>query len=422
MMENQEIEYMLVATALSAPRLWHETSFVKPDDFTNDLCSNIWEILSKRFSEGKSFDVNLVVEEINNDEKKEIRRIISDWISSLVSKANGPEYARYIKDLSTRRKIIKAVDEIKTKAEDMNNQSDDVAGYGISRLNETTEDFFEFIDAYKVGELIQKDIDNPKECNCTGFPKLDKSLAGGLYRGRFYGLAARMKSGKSLLMSSIAYNMTMHGDARVLYLCLEMGAQESFQRVLSMHMGVNSLDFLDETKRNSTWFRRKLSDAVSEFRKNNRLVYRARPRMTLDDLKSTIAKAGICGKYDGIIVDYLQLVEGKTKTQSASEHYDNVAQTLAEAVKRYPIWILAAAQLNRDGNIRGSDGLLMACDASFNINKIEGGYYGDGTRVPDRAWLEMTSSRYTPFADIGTKDAPAYEIDYTNGPSFREFK
>lgn len=421
-MENLDVEYMLIATAFSAPRLWHETSFVNADDFTDSLCATIWGILEKRFAEGKSFDLTLVVEDIESDEKKEIRGIVSGWIISLVSARNGPDYARHIKDLSTRRKIIQAVDEIKKKAEDLCNQSDDIAGFGISLLNETTNDFCEFIEAHKVGELIQKDMDRPRECFSTGFQKLDDALAGGFYKGRFYGLAARMKSGKSLLMSTIAYNMVMNGSARVLFLCLEMGAQESFQRVLSMHMGVNSLDFLHDGKRNASWFRTRLSEAVQDFKKNNRLVYRARPRMTLDDLKSTIAKAGICGKYDGIVVDYLQLVEGKAKTQSSSEHYDNVAQTLAEAVKRYPIWILSAAQLNRDGNIRGSDGLLMACDASFNINKIEGGYYGDGTRIPDRAWLEMTSSRYTPFADIGSKEVPAYEIDYANGPSFREIK
>jgi replicative DNA helicase len=421
-MINLDVEYMLVATALTAPRLWHEVNFVKPDDFSDDLCGVIWRVLAERFAAGKSFDVNLVVEDIEHEEKKEIRGIIGGWIAALVSSDNGPDYARHIKDLSTRRKIILAADDIKKQAEDVNNNPDDVAGFGISKLNETTNDFCEFIQAHEIGSLIEADIDKPRECYQTGFKKLDNALAGGFYKGRFYGLAARMKSGKSLLMSSIAYNMTMNGCCRVLYLCLEMGSQESFQRVLSMHMGVNSLDFLDDEKRNAPWFRRRVSESVLAFKEKKNLVYRSRPRMSLDDLKSTIAKAGICGKYDGVIVDYLQLVEGKQKTQSSSEHYDNVAQTLAEAVKRYPIWILSAAQLNRDGNIRGSDGLLMACDASFSINKIEGGFYGDGTRIPDRAWLEMTSSRYTPFADIGTKDCPAYEIDYGSGPRFIELR
>ena len=140
----------------------------------------------------------------------------------------------------------------------------------------------------------------------------------------------------------------------------------------------------------------------------------------MSDLKSTIARAGMSGKVDGVIVDYMQLVEGKGKNQSSSEHYDNVAQTLAEAVKRYPIWILSAAQLNRDGNIRGSDGLLMACDLAFSLNKKEGAVFHDGQKNPDRAWLETMVSRYTPYLDIGSESAPGYEIDVGAGPIFRE--
>lgn len=423
MLSNQEIEMSLIATALIAPSHWHEISFVKPEDFTNEFASNVWRATGDFMLEGRKPDINTISVALyqSPEDQKSCRATLSDWMTETISTINGPEYAAIVKDLADRRALKEAANQILALAQDTTCgfTAAEIASKGISDIARGQMDCLDFIPAHKVGQKIIDNIEKTTPCFSTGFTKLNDSLGGGFYQNRFYGIGARMKAGKSLFMSSIAYNMAVTNKTRILYLCLEMGAEETMHRILSMHMGINSLQFLKHEVRTQSWFRMRLNEA-NETLKGSGLFFRSRPRMTLDDLKSTVARAGMSGRVDGIIVDYLQLVEGKRKDQSSSEHYDNVAQTLAEAVKRHPIWILSAAQLNKEGSIRGSEGLLMACDLAFSLNKKEGTFYGDGTRIPDRAWLETMVSRYTPYTDVGSEEVPGYELDTHSGPRFME--
>jgi len=415
---NLEIEQMLVSCLLVAPKLWRDVNFVHPEDFSDASYGEIYEEIQRAIQSGEVPNPTTVSEKLYPD-NKEFRGFVGEIATSCLIPSSAHGYAKIIKELSTKRKLCQTASMIIEDC-DTDLTSGEVAGNGISMLHDSNTDFTEFENAGDISDDILEDLDKPVECTPTGFKRLDTAMAGGFHKGRFYGFSARMKAGKSLLMSTMAYNICLAGGSRIVYLCLEMGHKESFQRVMSMQMGVNSLDFLDPLKRKGPEFKRKVGEAGKFFKNQNNLIYRSRPRMTFDDLKNTIAKIGMSGKYDGVFVDYLQLVSGCGHGKSLAQHYDDVSQSLAESVKRYPIWIASAAQLNRDGAVRGSDGMLMACDMSFNINKLDGGYYANGDRIPDRAWLEMTSSRYTQFTDIGSEDAPAYEIDYQNGPSFLE--
>lgn len=419
-LSNHEIEMSLIATAICAPSHWHELSFVQPEDFTIDMAQAVWRTIRNLVNEGRKPDVHTIAAVIyeNAEDQKTCRVTLADWVASCITSINGPEYASLVKDLADRRRLRDAANEIAKLASDTScgMNASEISSHAIASIMENQLDCLDFVPAHIVAESIVENIDQETPCFPTGFHRFDEAMAGGFHQNRFYGIGARMKSGKSLFMSTIAYNMAMNKTARILYLCLEMGSNESMQRILAMHMGVNSMHFLKPETRQQSWFKLRLREASAAM-KNASLFFRARPRMMLDDLKSTIARAGMSGKIDGIIVDYMQLVEGKRKDQSSAEHYDNVAQTLAEAVKRHPIWILSAAQLNKEGNIRGSEGLLMACDMAFSLNKIEGCYE---TQIPDRAWLETMVSRYTPYADVGSQDIPGYEINTHSGPRFVE--
>ncbi len=423
MLSNPEIEMSLVATALAVPRHWHELSFVRGEDFTDQLAGAVWEEIRNFLNDGRTPDPTTLSLSIYQtpEDQKQCRSTLAEWIAENISTINGPDYAALVKDLADRRRLKEAAQNILDLANDTScgMNAAEISSRGVSQITQGQLDCLDFIPAYQVSEKIINNLSNITPCFSTGLKRFDEALGGGFYQNRFYGIGARMKAGKSLFMSTIAYNMAVNGGARVLYLCLEMGSEESMQRIMSMHMGINSLKFLKPDIRSQSWFRARAIEA-KECLKTSGLFFRTRPRMTLDDLKATVARAGMSGKIDGIIVDYLQLVEGKRKDQSSAEHYDNVAQTLAEAVKRHPIWILSAAQLNKEGSIRGSEGLLMACDLAVSLNKKDGECYGDGTRVPDRAWIETMVSRYTPYTDIGTEEVPGYEIDVQSGPRFIE--
>lgn len=132
-----------------------------------------------------------------------------------------------------------------------------------------------------------------------------------------------------------------------------------------------------------------------------------------------IADIGMSGAYDGIIIDYFQLVRKEDSRESDAAFGARCAQRIAQMVKKFPnIWVLTAAQLNRDGEVRGSDGLRMACDVLFMLETTEFGDPEGGTQI--EAWLKMSASRYTPYRDIGSEQQPAYRLRKDIGPYYEE--
>lgn len=420
------IEQMFIGCLFTAQSLFHEVAFLKADDFYDDVNSSIWYFSSKALLDGKKLTPAFVAMDMYSDvgDRSKIVDYISNCIGSVVLSSELHEYARIIRDLSDRRKIYAHTQEIAELAQNTScgMNADEIRGKAVVDFMAKADGSTGIESAYKVGRRVIENLTKEVAVTSSGFRRLDYALGGGFFRGRYYGFAARMKCGKSLFLGTLAYNMSFLGNARILYLCLEMGSEESLERLLSMRMGCNALDFRKPIRFQPEFQRRAIE--ANEFMADKSLMFKSHPRMTLDELKSVIARAGMSGKFDGIILDYLQLVEGKSPKQSTAEHYDNVSQTLAEAVKRYPMWIISAAQLNKEGGVRGSDGLLMACDLAMSINKVEGQVYTtpDGDRKdPDRSYLEGIVSRYTPNHDVGNKDAPAYETDLKCGPMFVEY-
>ena len=96
----------------------------------------------------------------------------------------------------------------------------------------------------------------------------------------------------------------------------------------------------------------------------------------------------------GVIVDYLQLVTGKSNSDTEEYHLRSVSQWLADVARREGIFVLVATQVNQDGNARGGEGIRLACDQYYTLHR---------EKNSDAAWLEMGESRYTKWASPDTR-------------------
>jgi replicative DNA helicase len=289
----------------------------------------------------------------------------------------------------------------------------EIAARYATELQKIGHGLAQWEDLGQVGDRALIEIVTPKPCYPTGIECLDHRLMGGLQRGKLYGLAARHKVGKSMFLSTIAYNIIMNEQpCGILDLTLEMGPAERWRRIIARHIGVNEARLALAKKRGEPELIERATEANEQLR-NRGLSILGRPGCSLDELRTIVARAGMSDRFQGVIVDYLQLLGGKPRGQSTAEFLDEAAQALANAARRYGLWIIAAAQLNQEGNVRGSEGLLNACDMCLFLHKVEkdGCVYG---------WLEMRASRYTPAKDIGSAEIPPLYMDYAVGPHFRQ--
>jgi replicative DNA helicase len=421
--DDPEFEHEAIGFALQNPKGYALLSALEAGDFHNAINRAAWEVICGVSKKGGTPDVLTVVAELeaNGAERTVTRPLIfafSDGIQRLAEPAN---IVLRLKSLTMKRRALWALHGL---SEELQNKSysvvaEDQIGMAVASLTGLANNEKRFVTLAEVGDSYLRDERTP--ISSTGFPNLDKALAGGFHQNRMYGFSGKMKAGKTMFMCSVSYNMVTLGIPHV-YLCLEMRPKEIGQRYYARRMGVNSLQFYDDYHRNSPAFIRKLAEAQRYFQDKDCLSFLPRPRMDLETLRATIATIALSGKYKGVFVDYAQLVGGQQRNQNEVNHLDNVCQTLAEMAATYPLWIVVGAQQNDDGGVRGGKGLAAACDVLFALDNSDPDDtpFVDSTGRRERRHLSMQFSRYTMATDIGCQDNPGYLLRSDTGPYFEE--
>ena len=245
---------------------------------------------------------------------------------------------------------------------------------------------------------------DPTRCDGTGLSKLDTAMGGGLFAGKAYGIQARKKIGKTVLLGSISYALNDAGVPH-LWIAAEMNDRELETRHLAHALGRPAIDFMDG--------REDLSELVSMHACDapDNITYCNAAGVTLPELENVIERAVEKTGIHGVIVDYLQLVRS-TGNSNRTEHLETVAMFLANVAREKQIWVLCAAQLNQEDNTRGGEGMLLAFDMVFTLRRKK---YGEW------AWLEMMETRYTPYMHVGSAKDPGLFMEAL-GPYFRETK
>ena len=252
---------------------------------------------------------------------------------------------------------------------------------------------------------IVKNYDNIGTATSTGYSRLDEAMGGGLYQGKFYTLAARKKTGKTMMLGSISRHLNRAGNIH-LWIALEMNGIELEQRQVSRDLKINPIAFLKHREN-------ALRDKVEKIAGNgiaNNTIYCDYPGLRLTYLSDVICDAVEAYDIKGVIIDFLQLIGGGSGSEMAV-HHDAVAVECSRLAKQLGIWIFAAAQLNQDHNLRGGEGASIAADQLYHLERCEG--------KNDALWLSLTESRYTPYMDIGSSDTPGYLIR-SEGPYMEE--
>jgi replicative DNA helicase len=426
-----DVEHQILGLALEAerkrrPRIWQQFCGLTPEDFFDPMHQIAWDAILRLHESGRPVTVATVLTETQNDQ--EMKRLLVECATNIIAWEGFETLPVLLKDMADKRRLIYAnLDSAhRASTEGYTSPASDIAGTTISVLQSEIGGKRDLITPVEIIDDILDDLDKPVYATPTGMPRLDKVLLGGFHRGRYYGLSAEEKAGKTTILGpSISYNMARAGRRHV-YIALEMRPREIFQRYMARFMAeetgseITSDIFYDEETKKQKWFRDLLGDAKETF-KSSGMAFLQRPRMHIDELKSTLARIGLSGEYEGVFIDYMQLIGG-CKGDNMVSHLYNVNQTLAEIVTTYPMWICAAAQENDQGEVRYGKGMKAAVDMMLSLKKSEYEHRAaDGSAVPIyKSRILMQASRYTRKTDIGSEDDPAYDFIETAGPHYRE--
>ena len=326
--------------------------------------------------------------------KKEEAQHLKAIIDFPVSLENVRKFAAKIRKLEITRLLRKQLEQANDKLLEINGNepiasilsvAEDAVFNFSSLLNDTDnnpisigKDIDDYIKGLEDNKVDQIGIP-------TGFPIYDKAIGGGLRKGTVNVIAARPKTGKTLLSDNIGFHIAHKHNIPVLNMDTEMNTVDHVNRVLGMmtEVEINTI----ETGRfaESADTKSKILSAAQEL-KSTKLFYKSIAGKPFEEqlaimrrwiLKEVGLNEDGTAKQCVIFYDYLKLMDSQGMSQDLKEYQvlGFMMTSLHNFAVRYQVPIVAFIQLNRDGITKestdtasGSDRIIWLC-SNFSIFK-----------------------------------------------------
>ena len=180
----------------------------------------------------------------------------------------------------------------------------------------------------------------------TGFADLDKVLTG-LNRSDLILIGARPAMGKTSFALNLARNVAAVGKRKVLFFSLEMTKEQLAMRVLGTEARVSSMKMRNGNISADEWI--KLGNATSALN-DCELYFDDTSTITVPEMKAKIRRLG---GVECVIIDYLGLIKGSTRSENRVQEVSEITRGLKMMAKDLNIPIVCCAQLSRGTEGRG---------------------------------------------------------------------
>lgn len=345
-------EAVLGALLIDPDAIIRVATIIKADDFYREKNGWIYECALALHERREPIDFVSMCDEL--DHREQLHEVggpafITSLINAVPTSVHIEHYARIVERAATRRRLIDAAGQIAAVAYQ---EADDIAEvvdqaeqilFGVSqrRISRDLVPIREILSAYydrieyltrHRGELIGIP---------TGFSDIDK-LLGGLQRSDLVILAARPSVGKTSLALSFGHNAAKKHRQRVAFFSLEMSSEQVVQRLISAETGIGSQNLrrgeIDD------WARfMKATNDLSE----STFYIDDTPGISALELRTKARRLHAEVGVDLIIVDYLQLMRGDTRSENRVQEISSISRSLKALARELNVPLLALSQLSR---------------------------------------------------------------------------
>jgi len=358
--QNIDAEKSVIGAILLEPEgLINVLEFLKEEHFYSSRHATIFKAMLQLFDERLPIDLVTLPDRLAKN--KELDRCggveyLADLVSFTPSSVNLETYGRLVKETAVKRKLIQTATKIAELGYDGNIEIAELLDeaeqtlYSVSQEN-IKEDFV------PLRSILEKSFDRLDELHrnkgemrgvATGLTKLDNMLSG-LQESNLIILAARPSVGKSSLATNIAQYASIEKKVPVGIFSLEMSANQLSDRMLSSQADVDSWKISTGNLNDGDFD--KITLAMGELAEAPIFIDDT-PGINIMELRAKARRLHAEHKVGLIIVDYLQLVQGR-RTENRVQEVSDISQALKNIARELSIPVLALAQLSRAVESRG---------------------------------------------------------------------
>lgn len=352
---SREAEEAVVGAVFINPEVYYDVAqFLNADDFYIHRHQWIWDSFTSLHEQRVPVDLLTVSDEL--EKRGQLNEIggpayLTALVNQVPSSLNAESYGRIVEGYSIRRKMITAANKIASIAYNEKTTVDDVmdeaekAVFNVSerRLKHDLQPIKAVLSEYydRIDELAKRpdDIHGVP----TGFIDLDKMLTG-LQPSDLLIIAGRPGQGKSGFLLSVAKNAGLTHKKHVAIFSLEMSNEQVVQRLIAQETGIDSQRLRTGKINEGEW---PLFTHSIEVFGDTHIYLDDTPAITPLQLRTKCRRLHLEFGLDLVIVDYLQLMSGDTRTDNRVQEVSYISRNLKVLARELNVPVLAAAQLSR---------------------------------------------------------------------------
>ncbi len=332
---------------------------VKVGDFYKDDHNHIYEAMLDLYEEREPIDVLSLANRL--EEKKTLEAVggsgyLASLVNSVPSASNIVHYAKVVQKKALLRRLIGAASQIVEMGYDDSEDVQAVLDDAEQKLFAISQKYIkqDFIPIKSILEAAFDRIDELHKNDQTmrgvptQFADLDNLLAG-LQKSDLIIIAARPAIGKTSFALDIARQVGVYSKVPVGIFSLEMGADQLIDRMLAAQAGVD-LWRLRTGKLHSEGpgndFE-KLSDAMGILSEAPIFVDDS-GSLNIMEMRTMARRLQAEHKLGLIIIDYLQLMEGRSRSgDNRVQEISEISRGLKQLARELNIPVIALSQLSR---------------------------------------------------------------------------
>lgn len=352
---SEEAEICVLGSVLIDNRALNRAlEWIGPEDFYRHAHEVIFAAMISLVDSGEPIDQITLMDRIKGQSQLEAAggaSSIAALVDSVPTSANVENYAKIIRERSVQRRLIEVGHDIVQAGFQTTENVDELVDEAQRRIFDVAER------RIKSGLVPVRDLVRPtfkiieelqeKKSQVTGvpsdFPDLD-NLTSGFQKSDLIIIASRPSMGKTSLALNIAQRAAIDHGLIVALFSLEMSATQLMIRILSAEARVDSQQlrkgFLDnEAMIDLTSAAGRIDEAA--------IYIDDTASLTVTEMKAKSRRLHSERGLDLVIVDYLQLMQGRANAERRDLEVGEISRSLKGLAKELDVPVIALSQLRR---------------------------------------------------------------------------
>jgi replicative DNA helicase len=390
------------------------TELLRTDNFYKTSHQYIFDTIVNLYNKNNAVDLVILKDELKKQsllEKVGGAEYLMELEESVPLASNVEYYAKIVREKTIKRDLITATAKIQQEAYNDSLESDELLDIAEKEIFDITQRKFSS-PTTKLFNILHDTFDHISNLHdregrltgvSTGYYDLD-DITSGLQNSELIIIAARPSMGKSSLVLNIAEHAGTKEKKPTLIFSMEMSAQQVAQNILCSTAKIDA-HLLRTGKLDDNQFSN-LSLAMGDLSESEIFIDDT-PGLGLLELRAKARRLKLQHNIQMIIVDYLQLMEGR-KAENRQQEISGISRGLKALARELEVPVIAVSQLNRsvetrDGHtprmsdLRESGSIEQDADVIILLHRED---YYDPTKRPGEVDLNIVKQRNGPTGKV----------------------